>query len=144
MGVTIKCQKTKRDIDMGYFSFADLRRQIAYCESKELGDLYNEAMDMSKRIMIPDPSNYWDEYDRRLDQLIKSGGISVKVVDFLYQSDCEGKINRRQCKKILERIKDLPDEQKIGYKGREDCATMGDFKDILRDCVNKKCEMEWW
>lgn len=47
------------------------------------------------------------------------------------------------CKEILKVIGDYDDNICYGYAGRSDCAMFRDFKAILQDCVDNKCDMVW-
>lgn len=141
MGITIRCQRTGRSIDMGYTQFGFLRFRIAEQMSVELGNHYNKLYTEAPLFGRP---LWFERYDKETDRIFLNGGISLGVINnFLYQSDCEGSTPWRDCWKIYKLVKDLPDNEKIGYIGRSDCATMGDFKAILLDCNKKKCAMEW-
>ena len=37
----------------------------------------------------------------------------------------------------------VEDMVRYGYAGREDCAMFRDFKKILEDCAEHKCNMVW-
>lgn len=69
--------------------------------------------------------------------------VSVKIVDFCLQSDCEGSIRYGACKELLKVIGNYDDNICYGYAGREDCAMFRDFKKILEDCAEHKCNMVW-
>ena len=66
------------------------------------------------------------------------------ILCFLYASDCEATMGEDVCKKLYEIIKDYDDDIAYGYCGREDCATFKDFKELVKDCIDNKCSMEWW
>jgi hypothetical protein len=53
-------------------------------------------------------------------------------------------MDTEHCKSIWEIIKDYNDDICYGYAGRSDCAKFSDFKDIVKDCIDKCVEMEWW
>lgn len=67
-----------------------------------------------------------------------------EVIYFLYASDCEAEMPVEVCEKIYEVIKDYDDDLLYGYSGRADCAMFKDFKDLVKDCIDNKCSMEWW
>ena len=43
MGVTIKCKKTEREMDVGYFGFFKLRAKVAELVDSEVGEHYKKA-----------------------------------------------------------------------------------------------------
>lgn len=47
------------------------------------------------------------------------------------------------CKELLKIIGDYDDNVLYGYIGRPDCAKFRDFKAILQDCADNKCDMIW-
>lgn len=82
---------------------------------------------------------FFKEYDAKTEELVKQGEITEEVANFLYQTDCEGKIDRKQAKEIYELIKDCDDNMIFGYTGRSNCAKMSDLKKIFSD----KTKIEW-
>ena len=42
MGVTIKCKKTGREMDVGYFGFFKLRAKVAELVGSEVGEHYKK------------------------------------------------------------------------------------------------------
>lgn len=86
---------------------------------------------------------YFRDYDALTEQMIKENKVNIKVADFLYQSDCEGKIRYGACKELLKVIGDYDDDVLYGYCGRPDCAKFCDFVSILKDCVENKFDMIW-
>lgn len=83
---------------------------------------------------------YFKEYDATTNEYIRQGEVTVEVANFLYQSDCEGKVDRKQAKQIYELIKECNDNISFGYSGRADCATMADLKNIFSDGT----KVEWY
>lgn len=47
MGVTIKCKKTRREMDVGYFGFFKLRAKVAELVGSEVGEHYKNLMTFS-------------------------------------------------------------------------------------------------
>lgn len=85
----------------------------------------------------------YKEFDAKTEELISKRKVSVKVVDFLFQSDCSGAIRFGACKQILKVIGDYDDDICYGYAGRKDYAMFRDFKAILQDCVDTKSDLVW-
>lgn len=82
-------------------------------------------------------------YNDETERLIERKELSIKIADFLYQSDCGGKIRYGACKEILRVVGDYDNRVIYGYAGRENPARFKDFKEILKDCVDNKCFMVW-
>ena len=148
MGVTIT--SPKHSIDMGYGSFYNLRRRIATDVSQEAGELYKELTEIILSPFTPHEARE-EEYNQKQKRLRKvfRGRKDVEnihlVHNFLWASDAGGWRTPKACRAILEVIVDEPDEIKIGYIGwGENCATMGDFKQILQECVESGAMMHWY
>lgn len=142
MGVTIKCKKTGREMDVGYFGFHKLRAKIAELVSPKVGkhyQMYDGIFSMTSSAKEHALKSYNDETER----LIERKELSIKIADFLYQSDCGGKIHYGACKEILRVVGDYDNRVIYGYVGRENPAKFKDFKEILQDCVDNKCFMIW-
>lgn len=141
MGVTIRCKRTGRSIDLGCGGFANLREKVA----ELCGDPW--ASHYAKLSHAPysdkEAKAFYKEFDKETAHILKTKKVSVKIVDFCLQSDCEGSIRYGACKQILKVIADYDDNICYGYVGRPDCAMFRDFKTILQECVKSKCDMVW-
>lgn len=67
----------------------------------------------------------------------------IKIVDFLLQSDMEGRIRYGACKNILKAIGDYDDDIFYGYVSHGDMSRFRQFRRILEDCVETKSDMVW-
>lgn len=141
MGVTI--ESNKHSIDLGYVGFNRIRVKVAELTGPEIGELYKE---LDKGIYLPykEKEEFFKEYNKKLSNLEEKIKISHGILDFLYESDCSGEISYEKCEQIYEVIKNYDDNILYGYVGREDCATFKDFKEIVKDCIDNKCSMEWF
>ena len=137
MGVTISCKKTGQSIDMGYGGFNRLRNKVAELAGGPFAEHYSSLNPFGDK-------EYFDEFDRKTREILENKQADIKIVDFLLQSDCEGKIRYGACKNILKAIGNYDDDILYGYCGRPDCAKFKDFKAILEDCVDNKCDMIWY
>lgn len=142
MGLTIKCKKTGREMDVSYSGFRRLRKKVAELVSPEVGKHY-QTLDKIFRMDSSEKENAFKSYDDETERLVESEALPIKIADFLYQSDCDGKIRYGACKEILKVIVDYDDSIIYGYAGRENPAKFKDFKEILQDCVDNKCFMVW-
>lgn len=137
MGVTIQT-KHAPSIDLGYIGFRGLRTRIAYLVNEELGKLYED-------IPMYGTKEDFEKYDKRIQDLsVKLGDEYDCIFEFLYASDCNGKISYKTSKEIWKYIKDYDDNVCYGYSGRPDCAMFKDFKEIIKSSMEKRCIVEWW
>lgn len=141
MGITIRCKKTNRSIDMGCGGFLRLRNKVAELVGEPWASHY--ATLERAPLFEPARSKFFAAFDRKTEEMLLAKQVSVKIVDFCLQSDAEGSIRYGACKQIYEIVKDYDDNILYGYAGRKDCARFADFKAILKDCMNKKCDMVW-
>ena len=79
--------------------------------------------------------------------IINSKGLDKEysdVIDFLYMSDCGGKISYKTCRKILNLIRDID----YGNKGFRYAMLMnndyGEFKEFLQECVSHRRNLRWY
>lgn len=143
MGLTIKCKKTGRSIDMSYSGFFRLRNKVAELAGSPFAEHY-ATLAAGSRLCGKDRTEFFERFDKRTLEYIRTKSVSAKVVDFLLQSDCDGKIHYGACKVLLRYIGDYDDDVLYGYAGRPDCAKFADFKAILQDCVQNECDMVWY
>lgn len=145
MGVTIKCKKTARNIDLGYGGFNNLRNKVAELVGEPFASHYLVLSNPSVMFLTgKHRKDFFQDYDEKTEQFVKNKKVNIKIADFLYQTDCEGKIRYGACKEILKVIADYDDHILYGYCGRPDCAKFVDFKAVLNDCVENKCDMVWY
>ena len=141
MGVTIGSKKYS--IDMGCGGFNNLRKKVAELTGKEIGEHYKE-LDKGMFISGTEREDFFKKYNKKIGDLENTFKIPRGILMFLYASDCEGEITSSKCKQIYEVIKDYDDDILYGYCGRSDCAKFKDFKEIVKDCIDNKCAMEWF
>lgn len=139
MGVSITCKKTNDTIDMGSGGFMRLRRKVSDLCGEPWASHYRELTDNWNH-----PVGWYEEFDSKTMELLNKKCVSIKVVDFLLQSDCGGSIRYGACKQILKVIGDYDDSILYGYAGLPDCARFKDFKRILTQCVEHKCNLVWF
>ena len=119
---------------MGYFGFARFRNIVAENVCDKFYKHYLLLRSTDAMFLIGDArKEYFEKYDAITKEFVEKGEVSKEVANFLYQSDCEGSIDRIQAKQIYELIKDCDDEIIFGYIGRKDCAKMSDMKNIFSD-----------
>ena len=140
MGVTIYSKN--HSIDLGYGGFNNLRKKVAELTGIEIFNHYKE-LDKGMFLNGEARKKFFKDYNKKISEIEESQKIHPAILDFLYASDCEGKLTYGKCKQIYKVIKDYDDNILYGYSGRKDCAMFKDFKGIIKDCIDNKCAMEW-
>lgn len=148
MGVTLQCKKTGTSIDMGYGGFNRLRDKVAELTGEPFAShmkKLNFQTCMSLQFASKEERDKFNaDFNAKTQRMIDAKQVSVKIVDFCLQPDCEGKIHYGACKEILKVIGDYDDDIAYGYTGRKDCAMFRDFKALLQECVDNRCMLTWW
>mgnify|MGYP000027835944 CR=1 FL=1 len=145
--------KTKNyEATLGYFGFFNLRAKIAGLISPELEELYKEYCvrglpRYSDEKYELENKRIKEQYETKVNEICKNPDYE-KVFDFLYMSDCDGKIGVRYCKAIYKVIK--------GYEGNDDYEgchdifdpdipfTFNTFKEIIKDGIDSKKGVKWY
>lgn len=143
MGLTIS--STNYSIDLGYVGFNRLRTKIAELINDEIAEHYKEC-DKSTFIFNEDEKKkFFKKYNAETTRLDKKYDYKYNsVLHFLYACDCGATMETKVCKKIYEIIKDYDDNILYGYAGRKDCAMFKNFKELVKDCIDNNCIMEWY
>ncbi len=132
MGITIRSKRYS--CDMGYNGFGRFRNIVA---EKVGGDFCKHYLKLSSPeimfLMGDSREDYFEKHNAITIEYVEKNAVSGEIANFLYQSDCGGKIDRRQSKQVFELIKDCDDNISFGYVGRSDCAKMSDMKKIFSD-----------
>lgn len=122
------------EMDMGYFTFAQLRTVIAKLLNEEFGENYS----LLRRCIT---KKDFKENDKIANSLIAKYNLDEDVVNFLYQSDCNGKITYKTCRKIYKLIKDYDDNFMYGYVHSN--HSFNYFKEMIKNCVDKRRMLFW-
>ncbi|MBU3220937.1 hypothetical protein [Clostridium algidicarnis] len=138
MGITISSKRYS--CDMGYGGFGRFRKVVAENINDEFYNHYSELSSQEAMFSFGiEREKYFEKYDAKTKEYIEKKILTVEVANFLYQSDSDGEVNRKQAKQIYELIKECDDNISFGYVGRTDCAKMADLKKIFSD----KTKVEW-
>ena len=147
MGVSIECTNPKYSFDMGCGGFLNLRKNVAKSIDKRFGELYEESM-----MCLYDKSAA-EDLDRKTTEYIESHPDVFPeedndVLDFLYTSDCGGKINYRTAKKIADLLEKsfsaLDLEHKMFRYAIRSHNDYREFIEFLRDCYSHRKNMVWY
>jgi hypothetical protein len=102
MGITIRCKKTNRSIHMAYGAFNNLRNKIADLVGEPWASHYHK---LDYAPLFGDArKNFYEYFDAETKLLLEEKKVSIKIVDFCLQCDCEGSIRYGACKEILKAI----------------------------------------
>lgn len=138
MGITISSKR--HSCDMGYGGFGRFRNTVAENVNDEFYKHYLRLSTPEVMFLMGDTrKEFFENYDATTKEYVKRNIVTVEVANFLYQSDCNGKIDRKQAKQIYELIRGCDDNIIFGYSGRKDCAKMSDLKNIFSDGT----KVEW-
>lgn len=146
MGVCI--YNTKLKIYMSYSTFNDGRNRIAKLLDKDWGNLREYHTDWMRMHFMSATVNeikqFQEEWEKSSEALIKGKNLDPDIIDFLLQSDCEGKIDYKTAKKLLDLIKDYPGRLFIESNliPDKDEGTQ-QFKEMLHYCYSQHADLKW-
>lgn len=141
MGLTIRAKRDpETSIDMGAGGFLRLRNKIASLA----GEPWASHYDAFCKAPISVDKSFYKQFDETTLKMVRKKQVPVKLIDFCLQSDLSGAIHYGACKQLLKIIRGYDDDICYGYAGRPDCAMFKDFKAILQECAEKKCDMVWY
>lgn len=125
MGLCIRAVGCNTQMDMGYFSFASLRGDIATHIGWRGGNPYCDEL--------------WPRFTSWLQRLVDNGLVSPGTVRFLTASDCSGRLSPSSCKGMEQDIRGMENNTGYGYAWSRNRG-IDAFKRILRHCVaNNRC-----
>lgn len=137
MGITISSKK--HSCDMGYMGFDRFRNSVAQMINDDFSNHYSLLSTPEVMFLTGETRKYFfKKYNAETEEYIEQNIITVEVANFLYQSDCNGKVDRKQAKQIYELIKGCDDNIIFGYSSRKDCAKMSDLKNIFSEGTKVK------
>lgn len=139
MGLCITAKHSEYKFRMGYGSFFFLRCRIAKALDKEFGKHYSELFACYFKERFKD-------HDKISDRMIEEKDLDRDIIDFLYQSDCEGKINYRTCLKIHDILEEdgfLHEKHRLRYEVSFHADDSQKFMEFLKECVRYRRNMVW-
>lgn len=138
MGITLTNSKRTHDFDMGYSGFFNLRKNIAKCLDKEFGELYSQMP------CVPDK-----KFVQQINDLIRNKGLAASensrmVLDFLFETDCEGTCNYKVAGAIYEIIKEVDFGGKIFvYNNLSDGKDYEHLKEFFKETYSRRLNWSW-
>lgn len=140
MGITIYANNGSRSFDGGAGGFMSLRTNIAKAWDKEFGEHYETL----RRCYSEDD---YQRFNEKTNQILLNERFKQEdedIVDFLFQSDIEGKISHKTCKKIYKIIKDIDFHGKIfTYAAYSDGKDYEYLKSFLLECYSHHRMLRW-
>lgn len=137
MGISLYAKKNPSfSMDMSCGTFGQLRLQVAKLAGKAWYEHYQQ-------LYLPPlmkTAAFCQEFDAKTKQLCREKQVSIKIVDFCMQPDTDGFVHYGASKVLLKIIGDYENQVRYGY-GKH--TQFSDFKKILQDCVNQKCDLVW-
>ena len=89
MGVTIESKN--HAIDMGYGGFRMLRIKVAELTVPDIFEHYKKSMDGMRLYDADERKAFYKSYNTKIAELDKKyKGKMSNILDFLYESDCDG------------------------------------------------------
>lgn len=140
MGLTLESKNCS--LDFVYGGFNNIRTKVAELAANDIGEHYRHLFDAP--FFEEQRKPFFEEYNKKIAEISKAhNGEMDGILDFIYAPDCDGEMSVEVCKQIYEVIKDYDDDICYGYSGRPDCAMFKDFKELVKDCIDSNCSMEW-
>ena len=125
---------------MGYGGFFNLRKNIALAMDKEFGENYSNLNNCHT-------TEEFEENDAIANKIIEKKHLDKDyedVLDFLYASDCDGKIGYKTCKKIYDLIKDVDFGNKCFRYVMLAHNDYEELKEFLKECYKHRRNMYWY
>ena len=137
MGLTLRNNVKDCDIELdgGYSILRTIRIEVAKQYDEEFGNYYQL---------------FYDGYDRKkyinkLNNLLKDDRFKDEdndLMEFLFASDCEGKIGYKTCKKVYDLIKNSDNDCCLRYViySKND---WNDLRELLLSCYKHRANLYW-
>lgn len=138
-GLTLTAKNSSYVFHIGYAEFFQLRATIASLYDKCLGEHYWTLP------QYHDKQTY-DEFDRITEEILAHPRFKEEdsdILDFLYASDCDGKIGYKTCKKIRDL---LQASGSTGQDGEKASALYHDYRELrefLGECYSHRRTAYW-
>ena len=137
MGLTLRnnVKDCHIELDGGYSILRTIRIEVAKQYDEELGKYYQLFYDESDK----------QKYINKLNNLLKNDRFKDEdndLLDFLFASDCEGKIGYKTCKKVYDLIKNSTNNCCLRYiiYSKND---WDDLRELLLSCYKHKANLYW-
>lgn len=137
MGISIGCEKTKKSYDLGLGGFKYLREIVSSLYNQEFGKHY-KTLCKGLFLSTEEKQKFYDNFDKKTLKIMNKYNLSVRVVDFCFQTDCGGSISPIACEEIYECLQGADDNIIFSYE-----FSMKKLKELLKECVDNKSRLYW-
>lgn len=138
--VNMWIKKTQTEIRLGYSDMFYIRDEIAHLYDKEKS-LNGEFSRLYHRQLegITEGSDWWKQYNEELNNMEKEKNLSPKLLDFLYASDCEGKVTYGTCGIVYKLLQKSELDAKFGFYN----LSVYDLMLFFKEAYDNKSGVEW-
>lgn len=141
----VTIESSNHSICLGYGGFRALRLKVAELAASDVFEHYKKSMDGMRLYDDGERKAFYKSYNAKIAELDKKyKGKMSNILDFLYESDCDGIMDVPHCRSIYEVIKNYDDDILYGYAGKKDCAKFADFKAIVKDGIDSDDGFTWF
>ena len=141
MGLTItsKIKDCNIELDGGYGMLMSIREEVAMQFDKEYGKHYVTLCQYRT-------ADEWKVFNKRTTEILSHERFKDEdkdLLDFLFASDCEGKISYKTCKKVYDLLKNSKNKCCLRYAfySKND---WDDLKELLLQCYKHKANLYWY
>lgn len=120
MGIDLK--NRKRNLRMSYITFGLLRQCVAYSYNQEMGLLYRKWYNTSITGGLT---------QQEVDRYNELNNSDLDIL--LLHSDCDGRLTRKECKKIYNVIKDIKFDLFPNWEREDLYERFEELKQMLKD-----------
>jgi len=133
MGLTIyaKGLSEEETYDCGYLTFFQFRKRLAYTYHQEIGEMYEKM------------TQIWGDNELTKEEIERWNEICNDALDnFLFHSDCDGKLTWKECREIYKAIEPLKMEM-IGhnYGVMKEYNMLEHWKNMFKHCWKRRVNM---
>lgn len=139
MGLTLTANKSNYSFDMGAGGFFNLRANIADLFDEQFGEHYRKLL---KCYYQKD----YEEHDRIANEILSYPRFKEEdadILDFLYASDCDGKISYKTCGKLYNLIKDHDFSNECFRYAAYAHNDYEELKGFLKECYSHRRNAYW-
>ena len=141
MGLTIrsKIKNCNIELDGGYGMLLTIREEVAKLYDKEFGEHYET---LSKCFL----KEHFDEFNKKANEILRDDRFKDEdedIVDFLFQSDCDGKISYKTCKKVYDILQESTNNCCLRYTAYSK-NDWEDLKELLLQCYKHRANLYWY
>ena len=116
----VTIESSNHSIDLGYGGFRALRLKVAELAASDVFEHYKKSMDRMRLYDYDKRKAFYKSYNAKIAELDKKyKGRMSDILDFLYESDCDGIMDVPHCRSIYEVIKNYDDAIFIRLRRQE-------------------------